>query len=114
MPIESISMTSFRNHTETTMVFGPGINIIWGENGSGKTSVLEAIHILSTGRSFKTGRTLETIEESADATRIKGFFKTKNQTKEIVFGQAKDRRRKIAINNTPAQAKDLLLARGCC
>ena len=39
MPIESISMTSFRNHTETTMVFGPGINIIWGENGSGKTSV---------------------------------------------------------------------------
>lgn len=109
MPIESISMTSFRNHTETTMVFGPGINIIWGENGSGKTSVLEAIHILSTGRSFKTGRTLETIEESADATRIKGFFKTKNQTKEIVFGQAKDRRRKIAINNTPAQAKDLLL-----
>ena len=39
MPIESIRMISFRNHTKTDMVFGPRINIIWGENGSGKTSV---------------------------------------------------------------------------
>ena len=54
MPIDQIKLTGFRNHGETEMVFAPGINVIWGENGSGKTSVLEAIHILSIGKSFKT------------------------------------------------------------
>ena len=37
-----------RNH------FSKGITVIWGENGSGKTSLLEAIYILSLGKSFKT------------------------------------------------------------
>ena len=109
MSIESIKMTSFRSHVKTEMVFGPGINVIWGENGSGKTSVLEAIYILSTGRSFKTTRLLEVIKEKTETTRISGTFKTKTQTKEIVFGQTKDSRRKITINNAPAKTKDLLL-----
>ena len=109
MPVDLLRMTNFRSHTKTEMVFGPGINVIWGENGSGKTSVLEAIYILSTGRSFKTRRLAETIKEKEGATRIDGQFKTKNQTKEIVFGQTKDQRRKITINNAPAKIKDLLL-----
>ena len=37
MPIHSIQMVSFRNHEKLEMEFSAGINIIWGENGSGKT-----------------------------------------------------------------------------
>jgi len=109
MPIDSITMTSFRSHSKTELVFGPGINVIWGENGSGKTSVLEAIYILSTGRSFKTNRLVETINEKEETVRIVGDFKNTNRTKKIVFGQTKDQRRKITINDSPTSAKGLLL-----
>jgi len=35
---------------------GEGINILWGSNGSGKTTILEAIHLLHSGKSFRTTR----------------------------------------------------------
>lgn len=109
MPVESIRMTSFRNHTKTELTFGPGINVIWGENGSGKTSVLEAIYILSTGKSFKTKRLPEIIKEDFETTRVSGIFSRKDQKKEIAIGQTKTGRRKITINSAPAQIRELLL-----
>ena len=45
MEINNLEMISFRNHRKTNIDFDPGLTIIWGENGSGKTSILEAIHI---------------------------------------------------------------------
>jgi DNA replication and repair protein RecF len=42
-----------RNITEADFQPGPCINLLFGENGSGKTSVLEAIYMLGTGRSFR-------------------------------------------------------------
>ena len=53
MSIKKIEMINFRNHEDIVFNFSPGINIIWGENGSGKTSIIEAVHILSNGKSFK-------------------------------------------------------------
>ena len=54
MEINKLEMISFRNHKKTNISFNPGLTIIWGKNGSGKTSVLEAIHSLSYGKSFRT------------------------------------------------------------
>ena len=54
MEIGRITLISFRNHNNTTLKFDPDLTVIWGKNGSGKTSVLEAIYNLSIGKSFKT------------------------------------------------------------
>ena len=43
MFIESVALKDFRSHAETRIGFGSGINVILGENGAGKTSILEAI-----------------------------------------------------------------------
>ena len=66
MEISSINMISFRNHEKTKMSFGPGITIIWGKNGSGKTSILEAIHSLSLGSSFRTNNKKDLITEGSN------------------------------------------------
>jgi DNA replication and repair protein RecF len=42
-----------RNITEADFQPGPYLNLLFGENGSGKTSVLEAVYMLGTGRSFR-------------------------------------------------------------
>ena len=53
MIIKSISLTNFRNHTNYHLKCNPDTTLILGENGCGKTSVLEAIYILTRGKSFR-------------------------------------------------------------
>ena len=53
MIIKSISLKNFRNHAEYHLDFKPTTTLILGENGCGKTSVLEAIYILTQGKSFR-------------------------------------------------------------
>ena len=55
MPITSLHITDFRNLEDVELApCAQGLNIITGDNGSGKTSLLEAIHYLGHGRSFRT------------------------------------------------------------
>lgn len=53
MLIKSVSLKNFRNHTEYFLECNPTTTLILGENGCGKTSVLEAIYILTQGKSFR-------------------------------------------------------------
>ncbi|MFA5776025.1 MAG: DNA replication and repair protein RecF [Patescibacteria group bacterium] len=53
MIFQSLKLTKFRNHKSVNLSFIDGVNLIVGSNGSGKTNVLEAINLLSTGKSFR-------------------------------------------------------------
>ena len=53
MIIKSIKLTNFRNHTSYHLECKDETSLILGDNGSGKTSVLEAIYILTRGKSFR-------------------------------------------------------------
>ena len=79
MEINKLEMISFRNHKKTNINFNPGLTIIWGENGSGKTSILEAIHSLSYGKSFRTNNKVDLIKKGDKSFFIKGFFKNKDK-----------------------------------
>lgn len=56
MAIQSLSITQFRNIQSLRLELSPDINVFHGLNGSGKTSVLEAAHLLSLARSFRTSQ----------------------------------------------------------
>ena len=99
MEISSIKMISFRNHKKTNIDFNSGLTIIWGKNGSGKTSILEAIHGLSLGKSFKTNNKKELIKEGASGFYLKGVFRNENNNKNTVsFSQDRIGNKKISIN----------------
>lgn len=51
--IQKLQVTNFRNLQPDVIDFGPKINCILGENGNGKTNILEAIHVLATKKSFR-------------------------------------------------------------
>lgn len=53
MRVERLSLTDFRCIESLSLVPGPGLNVILGSNGAGKTSVLEALYTLSRGHSFR-------------------------------------------------------------
>ena len=59
LAIESLSVRGFRNLTSLDVALGPGFNVISGDNGQGKTNVLESVYVLATSRSFRTVRLTE-------------------------------------------------------
>lgn len=69
MLIKSISLTNFRNHDHYFLECKPTTTLILGENGCGKTSVLEAIYILTQGKSFRA-TDKEIIKRDANFYRI--------------------------------------------
>ncbi len=66
MSIASLSINDFRNLSDVTLSPAlSGLNVICGKNGSGKTSLLEAIHFLSVGRSFRSSLAARLIRHDA-------------------------------------------------
>jgi DNA replication and repair protein RecF len=66
MKITSLGIENFRNISQINIDLSPRINIFHGHNGSGKTSLLETIHYLGLGRSFRTRNIRRLINQSAD------------------------------------------------
>lgn len=71
MLLESLEALNFRN-LQGGAAFGSGLNILFGDNGHGKTNWLEAIFVLATTRSFKTSRLQETVRFGEDLGIVRG------------------------------------------
>jgi DNA replication and repair protein RecF len=71
MLLESLEVHNFRN-LSGKIIWGAGLNIIYGDNGQGKTNWLEAIYLLATTKSFRTQRLQETIRFEEDLAVVRG------------------------------------------
>ncbi len=91
-------MVSFRNHDNVKMEFGPDVNVVWGPNGAGKTSVLEGIHLLSVGKSFRTSRSRELIKSGDDYFSVTGQFNEGQKETTVQFNQMKSGERRFKVN----------------
>ncbi len=80
MLLELVEAENFRNLTGK-IECGNGLNIIFGDNGHGKTNWLEAIYLLATTKSFKTARLHEAITFERETAIVRGRVR---QSKEIV------------------------------
>jgi DNA replication and repair protein RecF len=75
MLLASIEATNFRNLTGR-IEWGPRLNIIYGNNGQGKTNWLEAIYLLARTKSFRTQRLQEAIKFGEDLAIVRGTVTT--------------------------------------
>jgi DNA replication and repair protein RecF len=71
MLLESLEVHNFRN-LSGRISWGSGLNIIYGDNGQGKTNWLEAIYLLATTKSFRTGHLQEAIRFGEDLAVVRG------------------------------------------
>ena len=53
MRLTRLRLAQLRCFSEAELDFAPGLNLITGGNGSGKSSLIEAVHVLGYGRSFR-------------------------------------------------------------
>jgi len=61
MQLTGLRLINFRNHRRTELVPSPGLNVVFGANAQGKSSLLEAVELASTGRSRRAARETELI-----------------------------------------------------
>src|SRR5918912_717603 len=71
MLLEMLEVHNFRN-LSGKVSWGTGLNIIYGNNGQGKTNWLEAIYLLSTTKSFRTQRLQEAIRFGEELAVVRG------------------------------------------
>ncbi|MCI0472609.1 MAG: DNA replication and repair protein RecF, partial [Ignavibacteria bacterium] len=81
MRIEYIQLKNFRIFQELIIVFSKGLNFIVGLNGQGKTSILEAMYLLSSSRSFRTNDYREMISHDEEYASVEGS---------ILYNESKD------------------------
>jgi len=72
--IKKLQIRNIRNIDEIEFSCSSGIHFIHGKNGQGKTTVLEAIYILSNLRSFRDSDLAAALQQDEHAGQIKGFF----------------------------------------
>jgi DNA replication and repair protein RecF len=68
--VSQLEIRGFRNLTAVELPLCPRVNVLSGDNGQGKTSVLEALYFLATSRSFRTERLRDLVQEGNPATRV--------------------------------------------
>lgn len=69
--LKRLSLTNFRNYSKSSLDFSK-TTIFVGPNGIGKTNIIEAIYLISTGRSWRTNHDNEVVKWNAEVARIEG------------------------------------------
>jgi DNA replication and repair protein RecF len=75
--IKRLQLQNIRNITEVELEPSPQINVFIGPNASGKTAILEAIHLLSCGKSFRTSRMKELLQHTKTSMVVRAALQTK-------------------------------------
>lgn len=98
MYLNGLNLINFRNYEALYLEFNPKINLLIGKNGQGKTNIVEAIYLLSFGKSFRTNKDKELIKFESENLYIGGNF-TKHDRKSLIeIGIGKNNKKGIKIN----------------
>jgi len=79
MIIKSLNLKNYRNYNQAKFEFDPNINLIVGDNGVGKTNVLEAVHLLSSAKSYRAKYDSDLINYSKEFALVKAKIATPDQ-----------------------------------
>lgn len=104
MHIDEINLSNFRNIKSTKIYPGEGINIIFGGNAHGKTSLIESIYICSNLKSFRGKNIDEAINNESDSSKINIRF-YKNKTNNILSYYLSKKENIFTINNNILKKK---------
>ncbi len=70
MDIQHLRVRDFRNFADGELDLGPRFTVLYGENGAGKTNLVEALYLVSTLRSFRVSELGPLIRQGAEAARV--------------------------------------------
>jgi len=116
--IKSVHLKNFRNHADTYVELGEGLNVFVGQNAQGKTNLLESIYIACIGRGFKSAKDRDVIRIGQTRAVTKIVCATdstvKTQIEVLVSTQPGKSGKQITINNIPIAKMGQLIGTKTC
>lgn len=113
MKASNLQLYNFRNYEYENISFCDGVNIIHGENGMGKTNILEAVYYFSYGRSFRSGGK-EIIKDGEKEARISLSFENRERKLDSDIKFLSGKRKEIYINEIELKKTSQLLGNFIC
>lgn len=97
-------LLNFRNHLDTRVDWAPHLNVITGPNGSGKTSLIDAIHYLCMSRSFVSNTDMYVVNQDESYFMIKGHFEGQIRSEfDVSCSYSRGDGKKIFVNDSPLE-----------
>ncbi len=103
MYLKELSLINFKNYDEALLRFANGVNIFTGNNGAGKTNLLDAIHYLSLCKSFFNPIDSQQIKKDRDIFMIQGNFDKDGSNELIACGVKKNQKKQFKRNKKEYQ-----------
>lgn len=107
MQLTRIDIRNLRNLTQVSLQPSPGLNILEGANASGKTSFLEAIHLLGLARSFRTIKSEHLVEHGYESLTLFATLENPAHHK-IGLQRHRDNRLEIHLDGVKAEGRTAL------
>ena len=104
--LSRLVLTDFRSYSEALIAPGPGLVVLTGENGAGKTNVLEAVSLLSPGRGLRGAGLAEMARNGGPGTFAVAARLGDTELGTGTIASAPERRQ-VRINGAPASANSL-------
>jgi len=108
MALETLTIERLRNILRAHLEFAPGLNLIVGPNASGKTSLLESIALLCQGRSFRTARLDQLVQNGQSGLMV--FANIRDAGRLHTLGLAREKKKtQVKLDGVPlARSTDLI------
>jgi DNA replication and repair protein RecF len=86
LAVRSLIVRDFRNLRQVEVELGERVNVVWGDNGQGKTNLLEAIYVLATSRSFRTSKIADLVSSGAELASVRASVVEDGERREQSVG----------------------------
>ncbi len=103
MYLQQLSVINFKNYAEAGLTFSDGVNVFTGNNGAGKTNLLDAIHYLSLCKSYFNPIDSQQIKQDADFFIITGNFNKNGEQENVACAVKKNQKKQFKRNKKDYQ-----------
>lgn len=107
MRVDRIALSGWRNYGWETADFSPGTNVISGGNAQGKTNLLEAVYLLSGGKSFRTRFDRELVGFGYSGAEILADVNAHGREQTVKITLTPGQRKQISVNSVKKTASEL-------
>jgi DNA replication and repair protein RecF len=95
MIVKSLKLTNFKNIADASLQFSPKINCLLGDNGMGKSNLLDALYVLSFCKSFSGMTDAMLVRRGESFAMLKGLYKRHGLDEELTIGFHPPRRKAL-------------------
>jgi DNA replication and repair protein RecF len=112
MPVRTLSLTDFRSYRSLDLRLGDGAHVVVGPNAAGKTNLIEAIAVLSSGRSHRGSADSELVRWGCDFARVAATVERgeRSESLDVVVyatGSGPGNRKRVRVNGVNRRASAL-------